>query len=78
MTWLAMTLVIVLISYIWMNPDAPPNPTESAGMLSPEDSTDTLIRTASIIKRETMAITKDSDDSRAREFLVAEQSGKPH
>ena len=72
MTWLAITLVIVLVSYIWMNPDTPQNPTESAGMLSSENSVDSPTQTVSTIKQETMTITRDSDAPRARKFLITE------
>ncbi len=71
-TWLAITLVIVLVSYVWMDQDTAQTPSQSAEMLSSENSADSPVQTVSTIKQETMTITRDSDAPRARKFLITE------
>ena len=72
MTWLAITLVIVLVSYVWMDQDTAQTPSQSAEMLSSENSADSPVQTMPTIKQETMTITRDSDAPRARKFLITE------
>ena len=71
-SWLGVTLFIVLIAYVWMEQVTEDIVVESVKKLSPETSSTDLEVAENIIKQESMAISNSSDESRAQEYLEAE------
>jgi hypothetical protein len=71
-SWLGITLFVVLIAYMWMEQVTNEIPDEPVKKLSPETSSTNLEEAESIIKQETMAISNSSDQTRAQEYLEAE------
>ena len=70
--WLGVTLLVVFVAYVWMEQITDEIPIEPVKKLSPETSSTNLDQAENIIKQEKMAISDNSDESRAQEYLEAE------
>ncbi len=70
--WLVVTLLVVLVAYVWMEQVTEDIVPDAVKKLSPEAASKNLEAAESIFKQETMAITSESDKERAQEYLEAE------
>ena len=75
-TWLFATLAIVFVAYIWMEQVTQKVVLEPVKKLSPDDASTNVQEAEIIIKQESMSITRESDISRAEEFLDVEELEK--
>ena len=72
LVWLVVTMLVVVVAYVWMEQvtvEILPDPVKK---LSPEAVSRNLEQAESIFKQETMAITSNSDQERAQQYLEAE------
>ena len=73
LVWLAITLVCVLVGYVWMSSGSNEVSVEPVKKLSPETVSNNLDQVGEILKQDSMAISDNADDQRAEEYLAIEQ-----
>jgi hypothetical protein len=71
-TWLAITLAVVLVAYIWMEQNTEEIATNPVKKLYPESVSTNFKLAENIVKQESMEITNNSDNIRAQEYLAVE------
>ena len=72
--WLLVTGLVVAIAWVWMSQNTSQVVSAPVKKLSPDSATANLENIEDIIKQESLAITNESDASRADEFLKIEET----